>query len=543
MLPGASSCLLREETGAVTRRENGKDDLKNNSPAENAPAESRVGAAADPIAPRGTRRIHFVSDPSSIATNVLPDPVEADDLRRWMDMLADSGVDSFQQDVYNKGCTAYWSSDEFQYDPRRQHRRFLPMLEAGIQPVQVLLDHCRRRGMMFVAGFRMNDTHGRDHFPERADFVESNPQWQLQDDRRGLGYNQGFPLDFTFEEVRDFVFRVMREVVDRFDVDGIEMTFRDPVYFPFPEGRERAHLMTALVSRLRDMLDAYGETRGRRIQLGARVFSTLEECLDMGLDVPAWIAAGLLDYVSPMDTMFCDFNAPWEEFGALTRQSGCMLYPTLNQWTSHRMRMSGGGMSPSNCRALAHTFYGAGADGLTVYAPVAGFMRSPPFFPQTLQVLRELRDPDRVARGDRHYIFDPTWEGLQEFGRDYCSTGVVKAHRVLLERSASKPSGRYPFRLYEGVCGHHRATLLLRGSLTARDELEVSLNGTSLAPGPLGRPNPRFLEMVPEVRWFPLPPAAMVRGENQLTITLVRADPREKGDLVLDELQVWVQPE
>jgi hypothetical protein len=502
----------------------------------------RANPDADTATPRGTRRIHFVSDPSSITTNVLPDPAGIDDLHLLVDMVADSGADSFQQDVYNKGCTVYWQSEEFQYDQREQHRRFLPLFEAGTQPLQVLLEHSHKRGMAFTAGFRMNDTHGGEHFPVRANFVESHPEWQLQDDRDGGGYNEGFPLDFTFDEVRDYKFRVMREVVDRFDVDGIEMTFRDPVYFPFPEGRNRRHLMTSLVSRLRDMLDEFSETRGRRIQLGARVFSTIDECLDMGLDVPEWISEGLLDYVSPMDTMFCDFNAEYEEFGNLTRPTSCMLYPTLNQWTSRRMRMSGGGMAPSNCRALAQTFYGAGADGLTIYAPVAGFMRSPPFFPQSLQVLHELRDPDRVARGDRHYVFDPTWEGETDFGQDRCSTGVVKAKRIILERSASKPSGEYPFRLYEPMEGVHQATLLLRGSLAEGDELEVLLNGVPLAPGPLGQRNANFLNMVPGVRWFLLPPDVMAYGQNQLTTTLLEADPQTSGDIVIDELEIFVHP-
>ena len=40
------------------------------------------------IAPRGNCRILYVSDPSSIAMNLLPDPVQPDDLRRWVDMLA-----------------------------------------------------------------------------------------------------------------------------------------------------------------------------------------------------------------------------------------------------------------------------------------------------------------------------------------------------------------------------------------------------------------------------------------------------------------------
>ena len=219
-----------------------------------------------------------------------------------------------------------------------------------------------------------------------------------------------------------------------------------------------------------------------------------------------------------------------------------MLYPTLNQWTSRRMRMSGGGMSPSNCRALAQTFYGAGADGLTIYAPVAGFMRSPPFFPQTLQVLHELRDPARVARGDRHYVFDPTWEGETAFGQDRCTTGVVKAMRVVLERGAAKPSGEYLFRLYERMDRVRQATLLLRGSLTVRDELEILLNGVPMAPGPLGQRNARFLEMAPALRWFPVPPDAMAYGQNKLTISLVEADSKTSADIVIDEVELWIQP-
>ena len=57
--------------------------------------------------PRGERRIVFNSDPSTIATWMLPDPVAAGDLRRWVDLLADAGVDTMVQDCYNQGFTPY----------------------------------------------------------------------------------------------------------------------------------------------------------------------------------------------------------------------------------------------------------------------------------------------------------------------------------------------------------------------------------------------------------------------------------------------------
>ena len=53
--------------------------------------------------PRGHNRILFVSDPSSVAINLLPDPVKEQHVRRWVNMLADSGVDMFNQEIYSQG--------------------------------------------------------------------------------------------------------------------------------------------------------------------------------------------------------------------------------------------------------------------------------------------------------------------------------------------------------------------------------------------------------------------------------------------------------
>jgi len=48
-----------------------------------------------------------------------------------------------------------------------------------------------------------------------------------------LGVKEVVFLDFVDGELV-YGPEVMREVVSRFDVDGIEMTFRDPGYFPYP---------------------------------------------------------------------------------------------------------------------------------------------------------------------------------------------------------------------------------------------------------------------------------------------------------------------
>ena len=530
------------------------------------------------IAPRGDHRILYMSDPSSIARNFLPDPVQEEDLRRWVDMVADSGVDVFDQEVFSQGWTAYWQSEQYEYDRRPQHRRFLPLLDAGTQPLAVLIDQAHRRGMAFVAGFRVNDNHAyqaREAGVGIAEFIESHPELQLTELPEGEYYKQSEPLDFSFEEVRTFTFGVIEEVATHFDIDGVELCYRDHAYFPHGRGPERASLMTELVQKIRARLNERSTTVGKKLILGVRVYSTIEECVHLGLDIPAWVQENLLDYVSPQDTMYADFSVPYGEWAALTRDSGCLLYPGLQPWTSFRARYrrQGSRLSSATARALAQTMYGAGADGISIYNHFVASLWFPPFYPQAMQVFHQLRDPARVAQGERHYIFDPTWAGQTGFGGEgKCSTGAVRANQLLLDRGQPDATGEYRFNLFEELGNAHRATLLFRGAgLTEADELKVCLNGHVIPDDAIGRTGQRDagedsyvrevagrqipcppergrVDFRPEpgpafsTRWFSLTSAIAAYGENCLSITLLRSDPRATQLIVIDELEVWVAP-
>ena len=175
--------------------------------------------------PRGSERILYVSDPSSIARKLLPDPVREEDLRNWVDMVAASEVDLFGQEVFSMGWTTYWRSATYEYDQRPQHRRFLPLIEAGLEPLEILIDQTHRRGMRFVAGIRVNDNHAhqaREQGVGIAEFIDAKPQLQLRDFPEGEYYKLSDPLDFSFEEVREFTLGVSRELAARFDIDGFE---------------------------------------------------------------------------------------------------------------------------------------------------------------------------------------------------------------------------------------------------------------------------------------------------------------------------------
>ena len=511
-------------------------------------------------APRGNRRLLYISDPSSIASRYLPDPASEESLRNWIDDVAAAGVDTFNQEVYTQAWTTYWRIDKFDYDARPQHRRFLPLLDAGIQPLAILIDQAHKRGMEFIAGFRMNDNHAHVSIQQGVggggSFIVNNPQWQVQQMPPGDFYRLGSPLDFSFKEVRDFLLTVMTEVAQRFDVEGLEMCFRDHYYFPYRAGRERQPVMTELVQRIRGMLDEVGKQKGKKLLLGAHVFSTVAECQDLGLDVPTWIGAGLIDYICPADVMYADFNAPYQEFAALTRASNCMLYPSILPWSSwrSRKRLNQVPMTQDNRRALSQNFYGAGADGVSVYNHFEIMHASggahAPFYPMAMHDFHELRHPERILQGQRHYIFDPTWGEFTGFGPDRASTGAVKAQKIVLQRGVPHDQGEYIFRLNEDLSQAQTAMLLFRGyHMTKADQVAVQINGTAI---PAKAIKSRCDEVRLDVRtpheppfcthWFTLTAPPAVFGENRLTVQLLNSDPAAQEDIVIDEVEVFVIP-
>ena len=521
------------------------------------------------LSPRGSRRILYVSDPSSIARRHLPDPVSERDLRKWVDTLAAAQVDLFIQEAYTQGWTTYWRSPGFDYDARPQHRRFLPLLDQGKQPLGILLDQCRRRGMTFLAGLRVNDNHGhvsiRQGVGAGAGFLVNNPQWQIRETPPGPYYALSTPFDFTFDPVREYLYSVTVELVDRFDVDGLELCFRDHFYFPPGKGPERKDLMTGLVRRIRRMLDEKGKERNRKLLLGARVFQTLEECDTMGLDVPAWIAEELIDYISPADTMYCEPNLPLEAFSRLTRTGPCLLYPGLLPWSSIRMRRRLGGqpITLDQQRALAMNMYGAGADGIFFYNHFVPLSWEP-FYPHMLRGLAETRETRDVTRGNRHYVFEPLWAGCLGFGVDKTATGVVKADRMVLKRGTSRAEGKYRFRICEHVGRSRGASLLFRAyHAVDGDRFQVRVNGTPVPDSRLRRrsderrsdlkaivdPNSTSSSGLPPVPdlpgpfstfWFDLtePPAQF--GDNWLEVRLTHGDPDQTRDILIDEVEVFV---
>jgi len=552
--------------------------------------------------PRGDQRIIYISDPSSIVRSYLPEEPAEKDLRNWVDELADAGVDTFIQEAYTQGWTTYWRCERFEYDQRPQHRCLLPLLDAGIQPLAVLIDQSHKRGMKFMAGLRINDDHGHVSAEQGvgagATFLTNNPQWAIKNLPPGDAYKLSNFSDFTFSEVRDYLISVAEELVKNFDLDGLELCFRDRIYFPAGKSRERESLMTDMVKKIHEMLYKESQLKGIELKLGARVFQTIDECQNMGLDVPTWITDGYLDYVSPSDPMNTDINAPYDEFSAITHAQDkyCYLYPAILPWMSNRSerRLNRKPLTIEQQRAVAQNYYGAGADGISIYNHFVSNDWAP-FYPMQLYDIAELREPARVANSRKHYVFEPLWGGCTFTGLDRSVTGLVKADKIVLERGGNEKSGRYRFRICEDLSKVCKASLLFRaGYMTLEDQIKVCINDEEIplqsirhnnnekrikaAPietstdrairklkereetvtvhdsskkvdtflhDPLitGRGHPviqKEIDRPTTTCWFELNSPPAIYGDNWLQVTLTGGDPQAEEDIIIDEIEVLV---
>jgi hypothetical protein len=418
--------------------------------------------------------------------------------------------------------------------------------QAGLDFLQIVLDRCRKDGIDFVAGFRMNDRHG---LPP-TQFVRDHPEWALS-----LG---GGAMDYAQQGVRDHVLACVAEVLDRYDVDGVEFDYMRWCHMFKPgEGTKNAALLTAFMQETRKLLDAAATRRGRgRLAFGVRVPQTLAECAFLGFDVAAWIKGGLVDWVVPADFFFTDFNMKTEDFVALAAGTNCLIYPAimpLSCWNGNARPIT-----LANYRAAVNNYYAFGAAGFSPYNyqvhwhrrshPDRGPWVDPVQWPAALGYLWELRDANRVAQGDRHYLYFALWQDRAS------ETGSPKNPRIMLDRAQQDPAGNQRFRAAEDFSNTRlRGTLQFKAVGLRQDErLEILLND---APVPAeyvtrvafpdgqselqGVKLPAFHLFAVDLNWAaPKPP--LIFGDNRITVRLVHGPESNQGVVTIDELELYV---
>jgi hypothetical protein len=388
----------------------------------------------------------------------------------------------------------------------------------GPDTLGTMLDFGHQHGMEVFWSMRMNDCH---------DSTDPNcmSQWKLDHldwlvGKKGKKYPAGgrrwSALNYAIPEVREKVFRILRDVATRYEVDGLELDFfRSPIYFqPQIEGqpvtREHCEMMTELVRRVRRMADDEAKRRGRPMLIAVRVPDSVDCARAIGLDIEQWLKENLLDVMA----VSCLFRLnPWETSVALGHKYGVPVYPSLSESRFKDLEAKEVRTTEACYRGRALEAWAAGADGIYMFN----------FDDPESTLWKQLGDSRALLAEEHVYTTGHTPATSGDSVDRWVANGLqyLNLPVTLPERPAKLVPGT-PIRVQmltgtppigdsrQGPAREVLARLRMQNSAAETPAIEVKLNGHDLGPGKRNGP---WIEYSVRPEW-------MRKGMNRFELNL-----------------------
>jgi len=195
---------------------------------------------------------------------------------------------------------------------QRLCQRYRLLGRQGLDPIAVWVARCREKGISPWLTMRMNDLH-TVHLPDsplNSTFWREHPEYwrvpsSINDDHFTADRCAERAFDFAHPEVREYHMRLIRELLECYDVDGIELDWMR-FWAHFAPGRERqgCAIMSDFMADVRRLTEEWSRRRGHAVKVSARVPSHPQNARGLGLDGVAWAKQGLVDLLVPTPFWF-----------------------------------------------------------------------------------------------------------------------------------------------------------------------------------------------------------------------------------------------
>ena len=434
----------------------------------------------------------------------------------------------------------------------RAHENARRLIESGHDQLRIVCERAHEKGLDFFPSLLVQQpSEDRDTTSGRcSDFRFDNRHLEI-----GAvdGLPEGSPatrmLDFAHEAVRDERFAILDEVMTHYPIDGLELhlAYGYP-YFKPSETEAHLETMTAWIHRIRDRMREVSAQQHRPMELAVQVPASIEGCRSIGLDLPRWIDAGLVDLVVPVSldrsSERLQADVPVAPFVEAAQGTPCRVYGYIGSALDND-RLAHGTLA--HMRAAACAQYRQGVDGIYL----AGYYGRFPYHPEDYEILREMAHPDIMAWKDKHYVV-PT--ELQRWPDRAGHFGYVRPLPAPL--SEGGPPAVIPLPIADDLAradGHgrlHRVGLRVRiTGITPDDHYRVCLNGAELPDALCRRLDFTYRMNAARFRvgryyWFDytLDRAHLpVPGENTVEITLLHRDPRVSVPVQVRDVELEIE--
>lgn len=232
-------------------------------------------------------------------------------LNGFVDKYANTQVSCLFFNVnYHRACfdskvmDSYWNLSDPEHQLTHWPRCVWMLQQKGLDTYQILIDRSRRNDISPWISIRMNDHHYFDDTTKINSFWLRHPEFRTSE--RG-SYN------FAKKEVRDYFKSFVREVLDKYDVDGIELDWmRSPSIFKREDISQGMELINQFMKDVRQITGQKSRERGHPIKIAARVPVLPNIGKNYGLDGVAWVKNATVDILIPTNWASTNFNIPVE---------------------------------------------------------------------------------------------------------------------------------------------------------------------------------------------------------------------------------------
>lgn len=343
-------------------------------------------------------------------------------------------------------------------------------------------------------------------------------------------------LDFAAPEVRDYMLSIFEDVFTRYDIDGIDTDwFRGPRYFretneDRPAEPQHVAMMNDFLRKVRALADRAASARHRPFLISCRVPLSVERCLAIGLDVPAWLEEDLVDILVLGGDLGPMAMAP--QLQSMAELAHKYRVPAVANICGSGLQPAHGYYTKETWWAAAMNAWHAGVDGIYTFN----------LFPsEPDDRFTRLGSPDTLKGLDKVYAIDPI-EPRDFWGFD--RAGLVVPDRLPItlvpdttvtarlpvgeDLAASAPKGKTPH-----VCLRIRLSAAAEG-----DQLRITLNGVDLD---IAAPM-ESLGTTPAAAWFRIaPPIHDIRlGENRVDVHFTTSRPAD-SPVLIDRLELTLK--
>lgn len=450
---------------------------------------------------------------------------------------------------------------------------------AGTDALAVVTEHMHAHGREVLAAVRMSDTHHTrlaSSVPLAPQFAIDNPQFVIQ---QPDGRTNETALDYSHPEVRAHRLAIMREIVENYDVDGLELNFvRWAKHFPRHLGKEKAPVMTRYMSEIHSMLKEVARAKGRRrpFTLGVRVAESLDACWRAGVDIETWTRNKWIQYIVVSTWNNTDPQLRVDQFARFARPNdvelivvmgnmiGCIdanpptiLDRPVAMSAKHAKNYQGMLLNASEARGAAANFFAGGADSISFWNVGIHFGSEATAAPEQQERIAQwtqaISSIKSIYAGPRTYRYLPMGKGMSSrkppvrnypwYDDGFSPLGHKNSPVISFPENTLHQRQVFPFLMADGRKGKR-----LQGTATFwvyrlddPSKISLDLNGTRIPEDRLvtaragerrgGLPGYRFelpLADCPDFQW-----------ENELGLTLLETS-SDGAVPYMEELEVVV---